>query len=899
MGSRNMGRLMAVGGCVALVAALQLGEPPDGSATPHRHGAAGTEAAPGAAPIAAAVAVVRVAGAPSTTQAQPISLDIDLATRAARDGQLRVALADGSSYVVRLQRQETDRFGAWTLVGHVRTKIGRQAAVLTFGSGAVFGTLPMPDGRSLQLATQHGDVVATLAAGMTPLGDLPAASDIAAMPVSRGDLRPLVPMLERSSVRSSPVIPAAPALPVPRARATGAAQPSLATTTSSSLVTITILGTYADDLVALRGSEAAVKVELSHMVAAANQSHIDSGSRVRLQLAGTHKLAIPTTWSNTDALYAMTVAPVDGVDTEILRNTYSADLVTFVRPFVNHENCGIAWIGGSGLNGTDTDSLYAYSVVNREPCGPHVLAHETGHNLGAAHDRETASDNPEGELYFGAFNDSFGWRGWSGREFADIMSYNTRGEPWLGVFSSPQVKACNGKPCGVAGVADVVSTFGRMAQTVSEFRRTNGKGSVSDARVQTWVGAHQKLRFPVRLSVQRNTVAAVDVSVVSGAEFVLLDTYPQRIEFAPFLQQADFEVEVLGCCNLPNGRQVTVKLSNPVGFMLEDDTAVGTITDIQAEQVRGDLLPQLGWPGQIFEEQVFLQTSGASGPRFASDDMTLQSPYSFLFDVVPGSNVLVEGSTYFKDWRAIPTLLPEVRSTLDDIRIPLVHAVQVDGKIMLPPELGGWTLPPTADFRPRFREIYKGRVLSDELIQASGFRRHVLPGATVEIIVDVSPSESSGVRPYLYRRFDVQEPLTLELVTGTMDSAFIVGGRPLREGYPGERRTLPIGVQLTGPAPSGGATVYWYTRDGTATAGSDYVAGSGALQFTAGETFKQVGIVILGDGAPEPDEYFEVGLTMAQNVGLNASRTRVDVLRDEPGTGGPGQKTVVTSPELR
>ena len=893
MNSGNRGRWMAVGGCVAMVAALQLGEPPGDATTSGRY----DEAAGVAFPAAAPVAVVRLAGEPSTTTAQPIALDIGLARRAARDGELRVALADGRSYAMQFDRQETDRFGAWSLVGHVRTSAGRQAAVLTFGGDAVFGTLPMPDGRSLQVATNHGQVVATLAAGLTPPGGLPAAPDIATLPVRRGDLRPLVPMLERASVRSNLAASAAPAMPAVPGRSARAAQASPVAATPSSLVTVTILGTYADDLVALRGSEAAVRVELSNLVAAANQAHVDSGSRVRLQLAGTHKLAIPTEWSNTDALYAMTVAPIDGVDTEILRNTYSADLVTFVRPFANHENCGIAWIAGSGLNRTDADSLYAYSVANREPCGPHVLAHETGHNLGATHDRETASDNPEGELYFGAFTDSFGWRGWSGREFADIMSYNTRGEPWLGVFSSPLVEACNGKPCGLAGVADVVSTFGRMAQTVSEFRRTNGKGSVSDASVQTWPGGLREIRFPIRLSVQRNTVASVDATVVSGAEFVAAGTYPRRIEFQPFQQQADFALQVLDCCGLPDGRQVTVKLSNPVGFTLEDDTAVGTITDTQAEQVRGDLLPQLTWPGEIYDERdVSLRVSGARGPRFDAVDTTLQWRYSFGFEVVPGSNVLIEASDYHADWRAIPTLLPDVRSTMEGVRIPLVRALQVDGKIVLPPELGGWVLPPTADFRPRFREIYKGRVLSDEPIQASGFRKHVLPGATVEIIVDVAPSETSGVKPYVYRRIDVREPVSLELVVGTQDSAFILGGRPLREGYPGERRVLPIGVQLTGPAPAGGATVHWLTRDGTAMAESDYVAASGILEFAPGERFKQVGIVVLGDAVPEPDEYFDVNLIMTSNIGMNARSTRIDILRDEPGTGGPGQKAVVASP---
>jgi len=881
MQSSSKSRLVAAGLCACVVAALQW--QPGPVATSLR--SASNRAAHAEAPRP-----LRITRAPTTSQAQPIALDLGVARKAAREGDLPIVLPDGQRYALRIERQETDRFGAWSLIGHVRTPAGPQAAVLTFGNNAVFGTLPMPDGGVLQIATNHGEVVATLAGGMTPPGDVPAAPDTATVPVRRGATRPLVPMLAQASVRprlaametATAQASAAPA-PTPQAAMPSAAAQALP------LVTVTILATYADDLVALRGSEAAVQTELSNLIAAANQSHIDSGSRVRLQLVGTAKLAIPSTWSNTDALYAMTVAPIDGVDTEVLRNTYSADLVTFVRPYADYENCGISWVAGTGLDGVVTDSLFAYSVVDREPCGPHVMAHETGHNLGAAHDRETETDNPTYELNFGAFTDSFGWRGWSGHEFADIMSYNTYGEPWLGVFSTPRLTNCNGDPCGVAGKADVVSTFDRMAQTVSEFRRTNGKGSVSDTELKRVWSAHQIMRFPIRLSVQRNTVASVDVQVVAGAEYVLEGSTPKHIEFQPFQQQANFDVQPYGT-DL-NGRQVTVKLTNPVGFTLEDDTAVGTITDVQPVPVLVKVaLPDPWWGGK-----VTTSAAGANGPRFEGSNVSWTIPDSDLvqFDVAPGSTVQFDGTDDAGDWRVIPKLLQDVQAA-QMVSLDVAHLLRITGKVLF--QSGSTTYPYTLSGGDhlRYREIYKGRVLQDGTFQPEGFLRYALPGSTVEIIADIAQPSSTGLKSFIVRRIDVQQDLDLQMYLTKRDNAFVVGGRPVHEGPPGQQTIVPIGVQLTGPAPAGGATIVWQTVDGTAKSGSDYVAASGTLTFAAGEQFKQVGIVINGDAVAEPDEYFDVKLTQAQGVVLgSAPTTRVDILRDEARSGGPGQINVV------
>ena len=69
-------------------------------------------------------------------------------------------------------------------------------------------------------------------------------------------------------------------------------------------------------------------------------------------------------------------------------------------------------------------------------------------------------------------------------------------------------------------------------------------------------------------------------------------------------------------------------------------------------------------------------------------------------------------------------------------------------------------------------------------------------------------------------------------------------------------------------AASANVTVNWTTADGTATAGSDYTAGSGTLTFSPGELTKTLTVPVIGDTTVEPDETFVVNLSNPSNATL-------------------------------
>ena len=94
-------------------------------------------------------------------------------------------------------------------------------------------------------------------------------------------------------------------------------------------------------------------------------------------------------------------------------------------------------------------------------------------------------------------------------------------------------------------------------------------------------------------------------------------------------------------------------------------------------------------------------------------------------------------------------------------------------------------------------------------------------------------------------------------------------------------------------------TVDYFTRDGTATAGEDYVATSGTLTFTPGETEKTVSVTIIDDSEQDDGEWFTLRISdHSTNVVLFSPFGRADINGRGPRPIGafvtPGDQTATT-----
>ena len=106
----------------------------------------------------------------------------------------------------------------------------------------------------------------------------------------------------------------------------------------------------------------------------------------------------------------------------------------------------------------------------------------------------------------------------------------------------------------------------------------------------------------------------------------------------------------------------------------------------------------------------------------------------------------------------------------------------------------------------------------------------------------------------------------------------------------GNSGTTPFVFTVTLSAASASTvTVNFATADGTATAGSDYVATSGTLSFAPGIVTQTITVSVVGDTASEPNETFTVNLSSPTNATIVAATGVGTIVNDDGGAVVPTQ----------
>lgn len=126
---------------------------------------------------------------------------------------------------------------------------------------------------------------------------------------------------------------------------------------------------------------------------------------------------------------------------------------------------------------------------------------------------------------------------------------------------------------------------------------------------------------------------------------------------------------------------------------------------------------------------------------------------------------------------------------------------------------------------------------------------------------------------------------TLSFADGTLDLNALglpvvqVGSGTISEGNDGTQ-TLMLEVVLSAKAKVA-VSVDYSTRDGTATAGADYLTARGTLTFKPGETRQGISLAILGDSRVETDETIHIDLANPVRVNLETGSTALATIQDD------------------
>ena len=106
-----------------------------------------------------------------------------------------------------------------------------------------------------------------------------------------------------------------------------------------------------------------------------------------------------------------------------------------------------------------------------------------------------------------------------------------------------------------------------------------------------------------------------------------------------------------------------------------------------------------------------------------------------------------------------------------------------------------------------------------------------------------------------------------------------IGNESIVEGNSGTK-TMDFTISLSDSSDSA-VSVNYTTVNGTATAGSDYVASSGTLTIPAGQTSGTISVTINGDTSQESDETFKVNLSNPTNATLDNTSATGTILDDD------------------
>jgi subtilisin family serine protease/subtilisin-like proprotein convertase family protein len=441
---------------------------------------------------------------------------------------------------------------------------------------------------------------------------------------------------------------------------------------------------------------------------------------------------------------------------------------------------------------------------------------------------------------------------------------------------------------------------------------------IADASLIEGNSGARGLGFVVRLSVPSGRTVNVDYTTqagtaTSGDDFTSISG---TLTLNPGQTVTTLYVPMQGDTAPEPDELFFVRLSNPVGAILQDDEAVGTIENDDTLLSIGDVVVSEQDAGiseatltvslaQAVDFEVTVNYTTATNTAAAGSDFLTESG-TLVF--APGQTsrpitvVVLNDLRNETDERFFVNLSNPAGAVLDDsqgaatiIDNDPVPSVSIDDATVTEGDTGtknlGFIVSLSAASGKNVSVDYAtadgSAVAGNDYVAAAGTLTF-LPGQVTKVINVVVPADTAA-------EFDK----TLRLMFGNPSNATLADDQA--EGVILDDDNLSIGdvvldegddgityaafdIRLAVPLAYEVQTDY-ATANGTAQAGSDYLATSGTITFAPGETRASISVPVLGDVRDEADETFYVKLTNSRNIILgDAQATATIITNDAPPT---------------
>ncbi|MCC8362590.1 FG-GAP-like repeat-containing protein [Lysobacter sp. A6] len=388
-------------------------------------------------------------------------------------GTLALQSPDGTPIRLRYDRHVEHEDGNWTWIGRPEGARPGTEAIITFGPDAVFGSVPNGNKPPLAITSVKGRTFVM-------------------------ETNPLLHASARKWKGRDAVVPPALAGARDKVMSLAAAQPQQLTAQGAvpEAATVDVVIGYTNKFALDLGGTSQANTRLTYLVDVTNQAFTNSQVVGRVRMVRSVAVNYPDATDNETALRELTGvactettngnldchdAPVPATLQPLAnaRVTYRGDLMVLVRQFNEPENegCGIAWLLGGGQVAIGMADRYAaVSVVSDSAglvggsdggyyCRDETFAHEVAHNMGSAHDRQTAAgDGTLSADEYGRFAYSFGYKT---AQFYTIMAYGD-GQEAVRVYSNPRISICEGQVCGTPN-DDNAKSLGQTIPMIASF----------------------------------------------------------------------------------------------------------------------------------------------------------------------------------------------------------------------------------------------------------------------------------------------------------------------------------------------------------------------------------------------------------------------------------------------